>query len=857
MTAAPVIRAASAGALRRLIQPLVVLAMLAASSAAALLALTLLTSANQGFFASMAATHEADLAVTVNAAKVSTAQLAKTTHLPGVTGSTGPYPEVTITVAATSDVPGKPSGPGASPSPVPSKPSGQTVSPGRHVKQFAARGGSSAGGMQPTQLTVVGRASPSGPLHDIVDNPPIMHLFTRDKGRWPARPGEISVAMSTPIRLPDGTKLTVTSAPGHPALTIVGYGEQTVLYDGGWVLPSEIPALRAPGAPAHEEMFYDFSSAGTNAQINADLAKLKRALPAGAVAGSQSWLGFEQGTAREQSTNTPFVVAFAIFALALAVLITGNVVSAAVVASYRRIGVLKSIGFTPAQVTATYLAQIGLPALAGAIIGTVLGDAWVQPVISVAPLIGVHVSVPQWINVAAPLAMLALTGLAAAIPAVRAGRLSAVAAIAAGQAPRAGRGFGLHRLAGRLPLPRLVTVGLAAPLSRPARSAVTLAAIAFGLTAVVMAASLSASIHKINNSSISGLGQVQVTAEGARGTTLTASQDAAVKAALRIQPGTAHYAAESDLSYIPAGYLISGPRQSASGGHGRETRGPAAPVTVSLARFAQPLTAYIYGGDSSWLGWNLVSGRWYVGPHQADVNTQLLAETHLHVGDQLTLKVNGRTVTVRIAGQVFSPVPMPTLYISARALGPAASKLTVNSYDINHTPGTSTADYITTLGRVLGPAYFVLTPSGSSFAFNIQSSYFRLLAWLVAALAAFGVLNSVLMATRERLRDLGVFKAVGMTPAQSLLMVVCWIVAPTVIAAAIALPAGLISEDILVRHLANSSFGVVLPASFVQVLSVADLALLVLAGLAIAAVGALGPATWAAASRTTTALRAE
>ena len=70
---------------------------------------------------------------------------------------------------------------------------------------------------------------------------------------------------------------------------------------------------------------------------------------------------------------------FAVIGLVLAVLITASVVSAAVVASYRRIGVLKSIGFTPAQVAAAYLAQIGIPALAGAIAGTVLGNVWVLP----------------------------------------------------------------------------------------------------------------------------------------------------------------------------------------------------------------------------------------------------------------------------------------------------------------------------------------------------------------------------------------------------------------------------------------------------------------------------------------------
>ncbi len=52
-----------------------------------------------------------------------------------------------------------------------------------------------------------------------------------------------------------------------------------------------------------------------------------------------------------------------------------------------------------------------------------------------------------------------------------------------------------------------------------------------------------------------------------------------------------------------------------------------------------------------------------------------------------------------------------------------------------------------------------------------NTSYFRLLALVVAVLAGLGVLNSVLMATRERAHDLGVFKAVGMTPRQTIAMV--------------------------------------------------------------------------------------
>ena len=201
-----------------------------------------------------------------------------------------------------------------------------------------------------------------------------MDPFTHGRSRWPSRPGEISLAIFPGIRLSLGSKLTVTSAPGQPKLTVVGYGDQNVFYDDAWVVPSQIAALRAKGAPAQDQMLYKFTDAATTAQVNADVAELRSALPGGAIVSSQSWLETQQVTGSQQNVNTPFVLAFAVLALVLAVLIVGNVVSAAVIASYRRIGVLKSIGFTPAQVAVAYLAQIGLPALAGAVAGTVLGD---------------------------------------------------------------------------------------------------------------------------------------------------------------------------------------------------------------------------------------------------------------------------------------------------------------------------------------------------------------------------------------------------------------------------------------------------------------------------------------------------
>ena len=872
MRAAPVLGAAWAGAARRLVQSLVVFAVLAVSSAAALTGLTLAFAANAGSAAAIAVTHGADLAVTINASKVTAGQLAATRHLPGVTQIAGPYPETTITVAA---------GP-------------------------AATGG--RGGVPPTPLIVVGRASPSGPLDDIVANPAIM--AGEGRSRWPARPGEISLAVSTSIRLPVGGKLTVISAPGRPTLTVTGYGDQAVSYEDAWVVPSEIAALRAAGAPAQEQMLYTFTNAGTTAQLNADLAELKAALPRGAVASSSSWssppAGLTPGTTPSKNTatksqssppagitpvrapgsgnpsgsgitpvsgntgpsspslpaagataggtgawsnsNTPFVLAFAILGLVLAVLIVANVVSAAVIASYRRIGVLKSIGFTPAQVTATYLAQISIPAIAGAVAGTILGNSWVLPVIGQYEIQGARVSVPLWISLTAPLGMLALTGLAAAVPAVRAGRLHAVAAITAGQAPRPGRGALPYRLAGRLRLPEPVTTGLAAPFSRPARSAVTLAALLFGITGVVLGASLNTSIHKINHSAFQGRGQLQAGGQGGKSATLTPDQAAAVGAAIHAQPGTLDYAAETDLLY-------SGGVGSGGDGNIIEEVGYSSPVTVAVAgRPDLPLMTYAYNGDSSGLGWSLISGHWYDDPGQVVISTNLAGGTGLTTGDSVTLTVNGEPVTVRIVGVVFLPNQIPTVIASWQTLGPQAAALTANHYDIAVKPGTNIQDYTDTLQRALGPNYGAGSGGALTFAGQLDTSLFAWLTVLVGVLAGLGVLNAALMATRERVHDLGVFKAVGMTPQQTITMVICWVIAPAIIATAIALPAGLTTQNYLIGQL---STGNVLPGSFVHVLGGTRLLLLALGGLAIAVAGALGPAIWAARTRTSAVLHTE
>src|SRR5215471_18832720 len=190
--------------------------------------------------------------------------------------------------------------------------------------------------------------------------------------------------------------------------------------------------------------------------MRADVARVSAALPRGAVTGTQSYLEIKLQESSGIAPIVPFVVAFGVIGLVLSVLIVVNVVSGAVVAGYRRIGVLKSIGFTPGQVVAAYTGQVLVSAIVGCLAGVVLGNILAMPVLAqtanVYQVGALHV--PVWVDVMVPLVMCCLVAIAAVLPALRAGRLSAVQAFATGRAPRTGRGYAAHRLLGRLPMPR-------------------------------------------------------------------------------------------------------------------------------------------------------------------------------------------------------------------------------------------------------------------------------------------------------------------------------------------------------------------------------------------------------------------
>jgi putative ABC transport system permease protein len=279
---------------------------------------------------------------------------------------------------------------------------------------------------------------------------------------------------------------------------------------------------------------------------------------------------------------------------------------------------------------------------------------------------------------------------------------------------------------------------------------------------------------------------------------------------------------------------------------------------VGVAGLTDPVPTEAFQGSAAWTGYDMISGRWYRGPGEVVVNTGFLTRTGKSVGDTVTLTFGGKQITARIVGEAFDLVVgpgQPAMLTSWQTLGGAHAGLTVQQYDIGLQPGTDPNAYADALNHALFPKFFASATAGDSFSQTL-TALIGTLTLLLALAAGLGVLNTVVLATRDRVHDLGVFKAVGMTPRQTIAMVVCWIAGAGLIAGVIAVPVSMILHSSVVQAMAHAA-GTGLPSSYVNVFHPAELLFLALAGLVIGVAGALLPATWAARARTASALRAE
>lgn len=683
------------------------------------------------------------------------------------------------------------------------------------------------GAMPLPPLTVVGRDTPEGPVDEL----------TLTTGSWAGRPGEIVLSAGDGGgQAPLGTRLDFPELPGAPSLEVVGTARSAGRTADAWVAPSQIASLTPSGRVGAYQMLYRFDAAATTADVRKGRAAVTASVPAGAVTGAQSWLTVRKVAARDTALFVPFLVAFGVLGLVMSVLVVGNVVAGSVGTGLRRIGILKAVGCTPSQVVRAYMAQALVPAAAGVGLGLLAGNLLAVPLLSeTADAYGTSgLSVAPWIDVVVAAGALGVVTVTAWVSAWRAGRLRTVDALAVGRVPAAGRGRWAARRAAGLPLPRAVGLGLARPFARPARAVAMVAAVLFGAMTVTFAVGLSSSLSEVLSARNHDVADVTVGVSGQRqgppgGAPGAAVAPAAVAAAIEALPGTEKY-------------------------YGSAT----AEATVAGANGSTRITAF--SGDASWGGYRMVSGRWFDAAAEAVVPTQFLAATGTAVGDEVTLHVQGSAVTVRVVGEVLDPrMDGMLVYTDAATLTRAVPDLPATGHHIAVSPGTDVGGYVKELNSALKP--LGVTAQGREAADGgevilVLNALTAILTLMLVAVAGLGVLGGVVLDTVERVRDLGVYKALGMTPRQIMAMVLTSVALPGLAGGALGVPAGVALHAMVMPAMGHSA-GLRLPDSVIAVHGTPELLALGLGGVLIAVLGALPPAGWAARTRTVTALRTE
>lgn len=786
-------RVVRSGVGRRRVQTVVIGLVVMIAVTAAVLGGSLMVASSAPFDRAFAQQKGAHLTAQFDAAKTTAAQLEASARGSGVVAAAGPFRVATISAVDGRD---RPVGP----------------------------------------ITVAGRADPGGPVDAV----------TLTEGRWASGPGEIVLhddGRGRPVTV--GEVLRLPDLPGSPSLTVVGTARSISETAGGWVVPEQIASLTASGAAGGYQMLYRFASADTAAQVDAGLAVVRAGVPDGSLIGTRSWLTLRAESMGEAALYVPFLVAFGVLGVLMAVLIIGNVISGAVSTGTRRIGVLKALGFTPNQVVRAYVGQALIPSVVGAGLGVVAGNALAVPILAQTnELYGTTDSgVALWVDAVVLAGALAVVSVTAWAAAARAGRLRTVDVLAVGRTPRPGRGQWAARLAARLPLPRPVTLGLAHPFARPVRSATIVAAIAFGAAAVTFAIGLGASLNQVQ--ATQSHGDVIIVPGRPMSGPPPEGEPPPVGPALREGPPPAP---------DPAKVVAAITSQPGTGGYSG-----VAETEVAVAGLTEPVETRAFTGDNTSYGYRMVSGRWFDRPGEIVVATPFLTATNTRVGDSVVLTAQGTPITVRIVGEAFHTESRGMQILTAAAtLAAAQPDLRAQTYDITVKPGTDVSAYVDGLNKALaGIDATAMLPENEAAEFIlIINTLTALLTLMLVTVAALGVLNMVVLETRERVHDLGVHKALGMVPRQTVAMVVASVVVTGLIGGAVGAPVGVVLQKIIVGEMGRAT-GYNLPASVVDIYTPAELVLFGLGGLVIAVLGALLPSGWAARTRTATALRTE
>jgi putative ABC transport system permease protein len=676
-------------------------------------------------------------------------------------------------------------------------------------------------GTQIFNVETFGRDNPAGHVE----------VLNVTAGRWVQANDEIVLtrSFSELNKVSIGDRIKVVSVATEPTLTVVGEvvdideGSADLSGQHSWVLSSAMPALTTPEL-SYYLMDYRFPTDPTSAQLQGYVDRLRASVPSGSITGSINYLLIRNVFNITNQIITGVLSAFSVFALAATIAIVATLVTGIVISSFREIGIMKAVGFTPAGVVGVFALQIIIPTLAACLIGIPAGTLLSQPLLANSSHALGLAYVPSF-SVALDLVVLAggllVVSIAAILPAIRAGLLKPITAITNASAPRGRSGRWLRIQAARLGMPRPVVLGIGDAFARPLRAILTLVTVVLGVATVVVAIGLPRSFELINNSE-TGAGHVQVVVNRSN-----AYPDSQVMQILNAQPDTARVVA------------VDG-------------------ENVTVPGISDPVNSRLFRGDASQLGYLVIAGRWYTAPGEVLAPKGFLQDAHLKVGDTFTGTLGGNPLQLHVVGEVYDISNLGhQLFMDYSTIPSDTPNSTPGTYYVTLKPGANVSAYVQRVAAAQ-PDLLNVHPTDTSIIgpVKIIDSVLLILAAVLVLIGIGGVFNTLLLNTRERIQDTATLKALGMSPRQVMVMVAASAGLLALAAGLMAMPLGLFLHRLL-NDVISSSTGNETPPSVYGVFNPFELALIPLLGVAVAVVAALLPGRWAARTNVVEVLHSE
>jgi putative ABC transport system permease protein len=552
-------------------------------------------------------------------------------------------------------------------------------------------------------------------------------------GRWLSRaPGEVvldrTYARNAGFHL--GERLSVVR--GGPSLTVVGLAVAPG-GDGSWV---SAETLRGIAGRTEIGSLLELQLADRDAS-GAFLDGLRRRYQPDQL-DAWDWRQDRQDVIDRTSTSSVVLGATSLAALLAVGFIVANAIGGRILASRRDIGLLKAAGFTPGGVTALFVVENLILALATGIVGTALGIA-LSPLLlePTATLLGT--STPSGLRLvtvaAGVLGVAAVVTVFTAVPAWRAGRLGVLEAIALGRTTVSTKPSRAARVAGALRLPPSVVLGVKDAFASRSRAVMTIASLALTMAVVVMALGTEATYRRvIQDSSLRAKPYELLVGSD---TTSQARTRALIRAQSNEVEGTA--TVQGDTASVPGS---------------------------SVDVWARAL-----GGDYARRPYAVRDGRMFAAPGEAIVGRGLLDALKLKVGDRLPLDVEGARLHLRIVGRYIEPDNDARTAIFDRRSVPAAAlaRFGPQQYELQlHDRSQAHAVQAALTRSSAGQLDIEATEDGVR---QERADLRPVLYGTEALLLAIGLVNlltTLLLGIRERVRDFAIFKVVGLTPRQVL-----------------------------------------------------------------------------------------